>query len=188
MLPRRHPSGHGGARSRRGAGGSYCSAARCARGDSRAWPQQIAHGVEANEVTGSAVQALTVPACCSRMPLAATSAPRRVVPSSSLKPGAAVRRRHGRRLRRASMAGSASRDCGREESREGLAPGSLSEPISAAHARSNVRERPGGGRYLIYRPPPDAVPSSVHPWGPTRPTPLATRPARRAVQSTCWAQ
>jgi len=50
----------GGARSRRGTGGSYCPAAR-SRGDGRARRHRPAHGVEANGVTGAAAQ-VPVPA------------------------------------------------------------------------------------------------------------------------------
>jgi len=43
----------GGEHSRRGTGGSYCSAARRARGDGRSCQRHgPGHGVEANEVAG----------------------------------------------------------------------------------------------------------------------------------------
>jgi hypothetical protein len=54
-------------------------------------------------------------------------------------------------------------------------PGSPSAPIMTAQARSNARERPRGGRYFIYRPPPDGRRSTVYPWGPIRPAPFPTR-------------
>jgi len=87
----------------------------------RARRHRPAHGVEANEVTGGAAL-VPVPEWCSRM-LAASSAATPCPPSSP-KPDAAIRRRHGHRLRRAMccVSSKGTRDGMREESGEGLAP------------------------------------------------------------------
>jgi hypothetical protein len=91
------------------------------------WPRlapratAYARRVEANEVTGGGTAQVPVPACCSPAAVS-TATPLR---PSSRKSGAAVRRRHVRRLRATRCVSSKGTTAGcasREESGEGLAP------------------------------------------------------------------
>ena len=161
----------GGERSRRGTGGIYCSAA-CARGRLRQAPLPCTRfGSERSHrrrrAGAGARVVLAVADAGSLLRRHAASSLVAEAGCNDSTPAPAPARRHGHRLRRASVhpawkAGRASLPI-------------RTAAISAAQDRSNAQERPRGGRYFICRPPPDGRRSTVHPWRPTR-------PPRRAVQ------
>ena len=73
------------------------------------------------------------------------------------------------------------------EDGEGLCAFQLFATISAVEARSNVRYRPRGGRYFIYRPPwtVDEIPSTLGP-SHRRHWRRPSRPDLHRQHSCCW--
>jgi len=122
----------GGERSRRGTGGSYCSAARGTR-DGSMGPPRLAPPACARRESEPSQAAAAARRCRCRRDACGCRWQRFVEGDGG--------REHVARPRA----------CVREETGEG--PGSPSAPISGAHVRSNARERSKGGRYFIYRPP-----------------------------------
>ena len=106
--------------------------------------------------------------------------------------GSSSLRRHAASASLVAAAGSSeSIDAGCSEERpsgrrqaERRGPRSLSRRYQPHILDPTLGSGPTGGRYFIYRPPPDGRRSAVLPWCPTRPAPWAARSLRRAVQSS----